>query len=330
VSVVSSCRLLPFLLLAAGCVETASAPGSAGPRPQLDEEDLWSMVPAEADLVLWADMAKLRASPWTRDSFQKVTGDKAGAEPAFDHIRDVDRLVFAKVPALRDGASVLVAQGKIDRDQMAKAFSPGQEAGERSVYRGAEILVRGEEALAFLGKRTVLSGPTIAVRAATDCNFGLARVIESEDWFRRMRADLLRGKEAASLVTALYVRLQPATREALMREMGEGGTLEEFAARVDLGEDLNVSAIGAVRTQAEARDLAGRLSERIRDARVRPIVAAFGFASVLDSVQFQAKGNRAYGSVHVSAKERVEIAERMAAVADMMAKLRKTEKEKQP
>jgi hypothetical protein len=330
VSVTSSCRLLPLLLLAAACAETASAPGSAGPRPQLDEDDLWSMVPAEADLVLWADMAKLRVSPWTRDSFQKVAGDKRAVDPAFDQIRDVDRLVFAKVPALRDGASVLVAQGKIDRDQMAKAFTQGQGAGERSVYRGADVLLRGEEALAFVGKRTVVSGPTIAVRAAIDCNFGVARVIESEAWFQRMRAELLRGKDAASLVTALYVHLQPATREALMREMGEGGSLEDFGARIDLGEDLDIGAVGAVRTEAEARDLAGRLAERIRDARVRPIVAAFGFASVLDSVQLRAKENRVYGSVHVSQKERVEIAERMAAVADMMAKMRKTEEERQP
>jgi len=280
--------------------------------------------------VLWADMAKLRVSPWTRDSFQKVAGDKRAVDPAFDQIRDVDRLVFAKVPALRDGASVLVAQGKIDRDQMAKAFTQGQGAGERSVYRGADVLLRGEEALAFVGKRTVVSGPTIAVRAAIDCNFGVARVIESEAWFQRMRAELLRGKDAASLVTALYVHLQPATREALMREMGEGGSLEDFGARIDLGEDLDIGAVGAVRTEAEARDLAGRLAERIRDARVRPIVAAFGFASVLDSVQLRAKENRVYGSVHVSQKERVEIAERMAAVADMMAKMRKTEEERQP
>ena len=33
--------------------------------------------------------------------------------------------------ALRDGASLLVAQGKIDRDAMARAFAQGQAAGER-------------------------------------------------------------------------------------------------------------------------------------------------------------------------------------------------------
>ena len=330
-SALSFGKTLPLMLLLGACAESTAAPGAASvPRPVLDEDDLWAMIPAEADLVLWVDMAKLRASPWTRESFTKVAGDANAAEAGFDQIRDVDRLVFAKVPSLRDSASVLVAQGKIDRDRMAKAFAQAGGASEKSVYRGAEVFLRGEEALAFVGKRTVVSGLTVAVRAAIDCNFGVARALETESWFQRMQTDLLRGKDAASLVTALYVRLQPATREALMREMGEGATLEDFAARIDLGDELDVSTIGVVRTEAEARDLAGRLAERIRDASVRPIVAAFGFASVLNSVHFQAKENRVHGTLHISQKERAEIAERMAAVADLMAKMRRNEAKRPP
>ena len=289
------------------------------------------MIPAEADLVLWADLAKLRASAWTRDSFAKVAApDGAPGEPGFDQIRDVDRLIFAKLPALRDGASVLVAQGKIDRERMARTFARERGPGEPGVYRGADLLTHGEEAMAFVGKRTVVSGLTVAVRAAIDCNFGVARALETEAWFQHMRAELFRRKDATSVVATLYVRLQPATREALMNEMGEGGSLEELGSRIDLGNDLDATAIGVVRTESEARDLAGRLGERLRDARVRPIVAAFGFASVLDSVQLQAKENRVFGTLHISQKERAEIAERMATVADLMAKLRKDQEKKSP
>ena len=319
-------RALPLVLLVAACAESSAvAPGAArAPGPLLDEGDLLAMVPAEADLVLWADMAKLRASPWTRDSFAKVTsGDADSAESGLDQMRDVDRLVFAKLPALRDGASVLVAQGTIDRERMGKAFARNLGGIEKSVYRGADVLVRGEEALAFVGKRTVISGLTVAVRAAIDGNFGVARTIETESWFQRMRTELLQGKDSASSVVSMYVHLQPDTREALMREMGEGGTLEEFGMRIDLGDDLDVRAVGVLRREAEARDLAARLIERIRDARVRPIVAAFGFVSVLDSVRFQVKETRLEATLHISAKERAEISERMAVVAETMAKLRK-------
>jgi hypothetical protein len=319
-------RVLPFLLLAVSCAETPMvAPGgSTMPRPSLDDDDLLAMVPAEADLVLWADMAKLRTSPWTRDSFAKVVSADSGAsEPEFDQIRDVERLVFAKVPALRDGASLLVAQGKFDRERMSKDFAKDGGAVEKSAYRGADMLVRGDEALAFLSNRTVISGLTVAVRTAIDCNIGVARSIDSDSWFQRLRARLTRTKGTPP-VAALYVQLQPATREALLREMGEGEALEEFAGRIDLGSDLDVTAIGSVRTALQARDLAARLAERVRDARSRPIVAAFGFTSVLDSMRFSAKETDVEVTLHISQQERVEISERMAIVAETVARMRKT------
>jgi len=236
------------------------------------DDDLLTMVPAEADLVLWADMAKLRTSPWTRDSFAKVVSADSGAsEPEFDQIRDVERLVFAKVPALRDGASLLVAQGKFDRERMSKDFAKDGGAVEKSAYRGADMLVRGDEALAFLSNRTVISGLTVAVRTAIDCNVGVARSIDSDSWFQRLRGRLTRTKGTPP-VAALYVQLQPTTREALLREMGEGEALEEFAGRIDLGSDLDVTAIGSVRTALQARDLAARLAAAAREARERDAV----------------------------------------------------------
>jgi hypothetical protein len=269
-------------------------------------------------------MAKLRTSPWTRDSFAKVASVDSGAsEAGFDQIRDVERVVFAKVPALRDGASILVAQGKFDRERMSKDFTEKGGAVEKAAYRGADMLIRGDEALAFVSNRTVISGLTAAVRAAIDCNIGVARTIDSDSWFQRLHSRLTRAKGAAPTVATLYVQLQPATREALLREMGEGEALEEFAGRIDLGGDLDVIAIGSVRTELQARDLAARLAERIHDARSRPIVAAFGFTTVLDSMHFSAKETDVEVTLHISHQERVEISKRMAIVAETIAKMRK-------
>jgi hypothetical protein len=106
-----------------------------------------------------------------------------------------------------------------------------------------------------------------------------------------------------------------------MREMGEGGTLEELGARIDLAGDLDAHAIGVVRSELQARDLAGRLGERVRDARARPIVAAFGLARVMESLRLSPQDNEVRGSLHVSEEDRKEIAERMAMVADMLAKM---------
>jgi len=325
-------KLLSFSILGAlpllvfGCGETSAvAPsGPATPPPVPDDDDLFAMVPAEADLVLWADFAKLRSSPWTRESFAKVASSEPGtSEPSFGEIRGLDRVVFAKVPFLRDDASVLVAQGKLDREHISKAFSQNGDAVERTAYRGADMLVRGDEALAFLSKRTVISGMTVAVRTAIDCNIGVSRAIDSESWFQHLRAQLARAKGSIPPVAALYVRLQPATREVLKREMGEGEALEEIAGRLDLDSDLDLVVIGNVRTELQAHDLAARMSERVREARNRPIVAAFGFGSVLDSMRFSPKGSGVEVTLHVSQRERAEISDRMAIVAETMANMRK-------
>jgi hypothetical protein len=318
-------RLVPLALLCCACAESGAAPGaSSAPRPA-DEDDLWSMLPAEADLVLWADLGKLRASPWTRESFDRIApGEGHGGLPP-EQLRNVERVVFAKVPSFADGASVLIARGAIDRAAVVKAFAKDAGPGTSSYYRGAELIARGDQSLAFLGRRTVLSGLTVAVRAALDCNFGVAPAVEGESWFRRMRAELVRGRDEATMVAALYVHPLPATREALMREMGEGGTLQDFSARVDLGGDLDLAAWALVTSETEARDLAARLSERLRDVGVRPIVTAFGFGSVLESIRLEHHGPLVSVTAHVSQAERQQIAARMAATAEMMTKMHNTE-----
>jgi len=319
-SVQGLARSASVLVLAclAACAETEWVAPAPVQQATSTDEDLWAMVPAEADLVLFADLLKLRASPWTTASFDTAAGS---TEATFDQVRDMDRAIFAKLPSLRDGASVLVAQGKVDRDAMGRAFQAGGHANG-SVYRNAELLVRGDEALAFLGKRTVLSGLAVAVRAALDCNAGVARAIESEPWLRQLRPEIESKGSGKDMVAALYIHLQPATRELLLKEIGEGGSLQDFGGRIDLGADLDASAVGIVGTQMQARDLAARLAERIREVRTRPIVAAFGLGSVLDSLRFAAKGNKVQASLHVSEQERSEIAQRMATVTEIFTKMR--------
>jgi hypothetical protein len=322
--------LLFAFLLGLACAETSPMqdPGPRLPQPVLDDEDLLSMVPAEADLLLFANLAQLRASPWTRETFDKVASTP-GNKPTLDQMAGMDRIVLAKLPALRDGASVLIAQGKIDRERVKAGFVDGDDRARDTTYRGADVYERGEEALAFVGRHTVLSGMTVAVRAAIDCNFGIARAIETVSWYHELRARLSKLRGAALPTVALYVHLQPATREVLMAEMGEGGTLEDFAGRIDLDRDLDLTAVGTVRSEQQATDMAARLAERLRELRTRPIVNAFGLGAVVDGVRLSATGSSVKGTLHVAERERAVIAERMKVVADTIANLRKQREQSQ-
>ena len=317
-------------LLAVSC----AAPVSPGPaavvataRTAVDDDDLWALAPAEAELLVWADMAQLRESTWTKTALYKTAPDDRVARArsrGFDEVDDVDRLLYVTVPLLREGASILLAQGRMDRERLTEAFRRQHPQATASDYRGAGLLAEGEEAIAFLTKRTVVSGPMVAVRATIDCGLGLARSAAGESWLSALQAVLRegRGPSRRPPAVAAAVRVSPAMRAQLESDMGEGGTLEQVGARLDLGRDLEVAMVGLVSTHQQAMDLAARLSAAIREQRNRPLILVLGLQSILDGIRLVARENRVEGMLSIPEEQRAEIADRMALVAEQIARRR--------
>jgi hypothetical protein len=296
-------------------------------RTAVDDDDLWALAPAEAELLVWADMAQLRESAWTKTALYKTAPEERAVRSrsrGFDEVDDVDRLLYATVPLLREGASILIAQGRMDRERLSEAFRRQHLQVAASDYRGARVLAEGEEAIAFLSKRTVVSGPLVAVRATIDCGLGLARSAASESWLSALQTVLreARGPSRRLPAVAAALRVSPTMRAQLEAEMGEGGTLEQVGARLDLGRDLDVAMVGLVSTHQQAMDLAARLSAALREQRKRPLVLVLGLQSILDGVRLGAQGNRMEGRLSIPEEQRAEIVDRMALVAEQIARRR--------
>lgn len=317
-------------LLVASCASPALPGPSVVPaatRSAADDDDLWALAPAEAELLVWADMTQLRESAWTKAALTKTAPEERAARAAsrgFDEIDDVDHLLYATVPPLREGASILVAQGRMDRERLSAAFRGQHPQAAASDYRGVGVLAEGEEALAFLTKRTVVSGPLVAVRASIDCGFGLARSAASESWLSALEATLResRGPSRRPPALAVAVRVNPTMRAQLEADMGEGGTLEQVGARLDLGSDLDVALVGLVSTHQQALDLAARVSAALRELRTRPLVFVLGLQPILDGVRFATRENRVEARLSIPEDQRAEIADRMALVAAELARRR--------
>jgi hypothetical protein len=320
--------------LAALLVASCAAPVSPGPaaaaavaRTAADDDDLWALAPAEAELLVWADMAQLRESAWTKAALYKTAPEERAARArsrGFDEVDDVDRLLYVTVPLLREGASILIAQGRMDRERLSDAFRRQHPQTTASDYRGARVLAEGEEAIAFLTKRTVVSGPLVAVRASVDCGLGLARSAASESWLSALQTVLREGRGPSRRLPAVAaaVRLSPTMRAQLEAEMGEGGTLEQVGARLDLGRDLDVATVGLVSTHQQALDLAARMSAVLGEQRNRPLVLVLGLQSILDGVHLGARENRVEGRLSIPEDQRAEIVDRMALVAEQIARRR--------
>jgi hypothetical protein len=317
-------------LAAAGCAETALPQAAAtpvGPRTSVDDEDLWALAPGESETLIWADMAQLRTSDWTQSTVTKTATDERASRAdvrGFDEVTDVDRLLYATVPPLREGASVFLAQGRLDRERIGKAFRSQHPGAAASEYRGVAMLVDGEDAIAFLTPRTVASGPLVAVRASVDCGFGLAKSVVTQAWLSGLRGLLAEGKGSTPRPPALAaaVHMTPNMRAQFEEEMGEGGTLEEVGARLDLGTDMEVSMVGVVANHQQAMDLAARLSTRLQEQRNRPIFYVLGLQPILDSVHFATQENRVEAGLRIPKAQRADIAERMALVAQHLARRR--------
>jgi hypothetical protein len=321
-------------VLGAWLVVSCAAPVSPGPaavaaapRTAADDDDLWALAPAEAELLVWADMAQLRESVWTKAALYKTAPEERAARArsrGFDEVDDVDRLLYVTVPFLREGASLLIAQGRLDRERLSESFRHQHPQTTASDYRGARVLAEGEEAIAFLTKRTVVSGPLVAVRATIDCGLGLARSVASESWLSSLQTVLREGRGPSQRLPAVAaaVRVSPTMRAQLEAEMGEGGTLEQVGARLDLGRDLDVAIVGLVTTHQQAMDLAARMSAVLREQRNRPLVLVLGLQSILDGVRLGARENRVEGRLSIPEDQRAEIIDRMALVAEQIARRR--------
>lgn len=314
-----------MLMMGGGCAPlppstfSPSAPAAA----RFDDSDLASMVPAAAEVMMLVDVAQLRGSHWTRAAVQGRSADERARHTqmrGFDEIADVDRLLVARLGAADDGPSLSIAHGRFDRERLEQAFRAGGTL-RISSHRGRSLLVRGaDEAMVLLSDRTLVSGPTAVVRGAVDCAFGRARALRDEAWWADLRAALIegRGRSARPPAFEVGVRVGDAMRARLREEIGEGEVLERVAARVDLGEALDLAVVGVTTGRRESQALVARLRDLVRTLRGRPSVVNLGLAPLLERMRLDAHGARVIAQLHLTDNQREEIAARLASVAEAL------------
>jgi hypothetical protein len=314
-------RALPFLLCLA-CA-TPDLHGAAPPPPVREapaDDDLFAVVPADAELVLMLDMVQLRTSPWTRGM---VLGAQS-SDRGYDAVADVDRMMVVRMP--EDTDALVVARGRFDRGRVSSAFIAKRPGASGDRFRGCQVWAKDGDSVAFLTDRTILVGPIASARAAIDVAYGRARDVREEKWLLDVRRRF--GKMPHPPVAELFVQVTDAMRARLRSELVETEALVLLGGRLDLGRRLDVALVGTTGTGSEATLLTERLLTEVRELQARPSVVALGLADVLADVEVASQGPRLAAALQLTESQRNDIALRLSAVAKLIARGRGSPEEK--
>ncbi|HXU65315.1 MAG TPA: hypothetical protein VN962_26630 [Polyangia bacterium] len=317
---------IAFLIVAAalGCAETLpSAPAaSAGVRASADDSDLWNLAPVAADTVAEIDLSAMRTSPWTRSLMESgLSGQREQSRRAYgyDPFTDADRLLAVAVETGSAPRELTVLRGRFDATQVGAAFASakGQVAATR--WRDSPVWEAGGRAVALVTPRTLVTGGPADVRAAIDAAWGVvpdAKTGPLGELRRAMAAD--RDNPAAFVAVTVTEALRARAAGFLALPAG----LQRFAARIDLGQDLNMELTGAADTAANAAAAANALVTAARSYAQGTMVRLLGLSPVLNSLSVGAEGTRLHGHVQIPVEQRERLADKVLAVLQMLAATR--------
>lgn len=308
---------------ALGCAETqATAPGAAGPRASADDSDLWNLAPAAADTVAEVDLRTLRTSPWTRALMQSdLSGQREQSRRAYgyDPFTDADRLLAAAIETGGAPRELTVLRGRFDPAKVGAAFASANGKVAAARWRDSPLWEAGGRAVALVTPRTLVTGGPADVRAAIDAAWGIvpdAKAGPLGELRRAMAAD--RDSPAAFVAVTVTDALRARAAGFLALPAG----LQRFAARIDLGQDLNLELTGVADTPGNATAVANGLVMAARSYAQGTMVRLLGLAPILNSLAVGAEGTRLHGHVQIPVEQRERLADKVLAVLQMLAAAR--------
>lgn len=308
-------------LFALGCAETpiAGPATPAGPRSAADDSDLWNLAPSNADALADVDLAALRASAWSRSlTASGFSGDRDESRRLFgyDLFAEGERMLAVGTETAGTPRTLTIVRGKFDPARIGAAFlaaTPGAKVGR---WRDSPLWEGGGRAVALVTPRTLAQGEPDAVRGAIDAAWGII-----PDARPGPLGTLRRTLDADHNVPAVFVVL--SLTEGMRRRAA--GTIDlppgltTAAARLDLGDDLNLDLLAVLGSGSDATAAAATWSLALRALGQQRMLALLGLRPILDGLSLGAEGARVHGHLRIPAERREGLADKLLAVLQMVA-----------
>jgi hypothetical protein len=308
----------------------AAAGQRAGGGPSAARDDLLGFVPDTAQALLSVDVALLRRSAWARPVLAWAAeregggGQGGGARGGrgFDEVADADRWLFARVGAsMADAGTLELARGRFEAPRVLDAFARRRPEA-RATGAGPAGMADPEQAVAVLDPRTIAFGTPGAVAAAAQAARAQAAPEARLPWLAELAAALddELGPRGAGLAVELLVRLDEGARRELAALLEGDFDLRQLGGRMALGGTARVSLVGLTPGREQARALAAALGGRLHALAERRSVRALALAPPLRRALITARGARVVFEMQMTDAERELVAERLAALAELLAK----------
>ncbi len=319
-------NLLAVAVLAAAglaCAEMpATPPATVGQRTAPDDSDLWNLAPAGADTLADVDLATLRASPWTRALMQSDPSgqrEQSRRSYGYDPFTDGDRLVAVAVESGGATRELTILRGRFDAAQVGAAFGAANASATAGRWRDSPLWEAGGRAVALVTPRTLVTGGPAEVRAAIDAAWGIvpdAKTGPLGELRRAMAAD----RDAPALFVGVNVTDALRARAAGFVALPAG--LQRVAARVNLGQDLNLDFTGVADSAADATAAANALVSAARSYAQGTMIRLLGLSPILNGLTVGAEGTWLHGHVEIPVEQRERLADKILAVLQMVAAAR--------
>jgi len=298
-----------------------TTPAGTG-RQSPDDGDLASLVPAGVQTVIEVDLGQLRRSAFTAEALANpdaVGRERSAVALGVDTAADLDRVVYASGGAGPNAPTLVVAQGRFQYANVETAFRQRWPGATTDAWHGVTVLANGENALAALSPRTFVSGPPAQVRAAIDRAFGSGRDFRDAANGGQGQGVARRDLLGVAGPTAPAILITMTLDEGLRARLGDAfplpRELRTVGLRLDLGESLDLRALGLLDDRDTAAVLARRLGALIADRDTRRTLAAFGLGSLVEGAKVVAEGARVRLSTTVGPDQRTTVAAALRTLA---------------
>ncbi|HZS37510.1 MAG TPA: hypothetical protein VFF06_11825 [Polyangia bacterium] len=288
-----------------GLVAVSASSGCKSSSTASAKEDM-QLVPKDSQMVLMANLNRMRnTAMWRKmldlrdsDPKSKADYDEFVQKCSLDPLKQIDSVFLAFPQGAGDAKEfAAILRGTFDeaklvqcaRDQAKKdgADVATSEYGGKKIYTDTK---QGQAFAAFLDGKTVAIGGKEWIKKVIDLAAGKKEAGESAKDNAELMALMKRAKTSDAAWGAGLV--PQSARDSLKNDphLSSAASMKDVYGSIDFASGFTADVNVDVGSEADAKDLAAKITSQLADTKKNPQIMMMGVATLIDQVKIEARG----------------------------------------